>query len=174
MQLGESLQRSLLSTNAIENTRRHWRRSTHGVNRWRREGDMATRWLASGLLWAQQGFHRVRGHEQMNRLIKALSEEGEGKGAFGARVLHQHETKRKSSHLRHDGINESADIPKISRAHFSVELCNMIHLTPSPTILGASMLIPFAHSEGMIQRTLAYPPTFARQSLYASTFVMNH
>ncbi len=142
MRLGESLQRSLLSTNAIENTRRHWRRSTHGVNRWRREGDMATRWLASGLLWAQQGFHRMRGHEQMNRLIKALSEEGEGKGAFGARVLHQHETKRKSSHLRHDGINESADIPKISRAHFSVELCNMIHLTPSPTILGASMLIP--------------------------------
>jgi len=51
------------------------------VNRWRREGDMATRWLASGLLWAQQGFHRVHGHEQMNRLMKALSEEE----AFGAR-----------------------------------------------------------------------------------------
>ena len=83
LNLGESLQRSLLSTNAIENTLRNWRQSTHGVNRWRREGDMATRWLASGLLWAQQGFHRVRGHEQMNRLMKALSEEGEG--ACGAR-----------------------------------------------------------------------------------------
>ena len=83
LNLGESLQRSLLSTNAIENTLRNWRQSTHGVNRWRREGDMATRWLASGLLWAQQGFHRVRGHEQMNRLMKALSEEGEG--TFGAR-----------------------------------------------------------------------------------------
>jgi len=73
LKLGESLQRSLLSTNAIENTLRHWRQSTHGVNRWRREGDMAIRWLASGLLWAQQGFHRVRGHEQMNRLMKSLS-----------------------------------------------------------------------------------------------------
>ena len=70
----------MLSTHAIENTLRNWRQSTHGVNRWQRKSDMATRWLASGLLWAQHGFHRVRGHEQMNRLMEALSEEG----AYGA------------------------------------------------------------------------------------------
>lgn len=83
LNLGETLQRSLLSTNAIENTLRNWRQTTHGVNRWRREGDMASRWLASGLLWAQQGFHRVRGHEQMDRLMKALSVEESG--GIGAR-----------------------------------------------------------------------------------------
>jgi transposase-like protein len=94
LNVGEALQRSLLSTNAIENTLRNWRQSTHGVNRWRREGDMATRWLASGLLWAQQGFHPVRGHGEMERLMKALSnDEGGGIGAR-ASVLPQRQTKR--------------------------------------------------------------------------------
>lgn len=55
------------------------------MNRWRREGDMATRWLASGLLWAQRGFHRVRGHEQMDRFMQALSDEGEE--GIGAREI---------------------------------------------------------------------------------------
>ena len=32
-----------------------------------------------------------------------------------ASVLHQHETKRKSSHHPHDGFNESADIPTVRK-----------------------------------------------------------
>jgi hypothetical protein len=40
-------------------------------------------------------------------------------------------------------------------------------------MLGVSILLPFAHSVGMMQQTLAYPPTFSKQSLYASTSVMN-
>jgi transposase-like protein len=72
LELGETLQRSLLSTNAIENTFRNFRQSSAGVNRWRSGEDMASRWIASGLLRAERGFHRIRGHQAMPRLIEAL------------------------------------------------------------------------------------------------------
>ena len=48
-----------------------------------------------------------------------------------------------------------------------------MNLHASLHMLGASILLPFAHSLGMMQQTLAHPPTFAKQSLYASTSVMN-
>jgi putative transposase len=85
--LGETLQRSLLSTNAIENVLRNWRQSSHGVSRWRREGDMASRWLAGGLLWAERGFRRIKGHEQMDRLIAALKLPDGHEGGGGAREV---------------------------------------------------------------------------------------
>lgn len=72
MELGEQLQRSLLSTNAIENVMRNLRQQTHGVKRWRDEGPMAERWLASGLRWVGRGLHPLRGHAAMPRLIEAL------------------------------------------------------------------------------------------------------
>lgn len=85
--LGETLQRSLLSTNAIENVLRNWRQSTHGVSRWRREGDMASRWLAGGLLWAERGFRRIKGHEQMGRLMEALKLPAGHEGGGGGREV---------------------------------------------------------------------------------------
>jgi transposase-like protein len=85
--LGETLQRSLLSTNAIENVLRNWRQSSHGVSRWRREGDMASRWLSSGLLWAERGFRRIKGHEQMARLMAALKLPEGVEGGGGTREV---------------------------------------------------------------------------------------
>lgn len=85
--LGETLQRSLLSTNAIENVLRNWRQSSHGVSRWRREGDMASRWLAGGLLWAERGFRRIKGHEQMGRLMEALKLQQPAEGGGGVREV---------------------------------------------------------------------------------------
>jgi transposase-like protein len=72
LEVGEDLQRSLLSTNAIENVMRNLRAHMHGVKRWRTDGTMVSRWMASGLLWLQKGFHPVRGHQAMPKLIAAL------------------------------------------------------------------------------------------------------
>ena len=33
---------------------------------------MVLRWGAAALLFAEKGFHRVRGYEQLNQLIEAL------------------------------------------------------------------------------------------------------
>jgi putative transposase len=71
-ELGEELQRALLSTNAIENVMRNLRAHGHGVKRWRTEGAMVSRWMASGLMWLQRGFHPLRGHQSMPKLIAAL------------------------------------------------------------------------------------------------------
>lgn len=88
LELGEDLQRSLLSTNAIENVMRNLRQHMSGVKRWRTEGTMVERWMASGLLWLQKGFHRLRGHRGMGKLLSALKvaeeEGGDGGGKMGS------------------------------------------------------------------------------------------
>lgn len=63
---------TLLSTNAIENVMRNWREQTGNVKRWNVTGDMLSRWAASGLLWAEKGFRRVRHHQDMSKLQQAL------------------------------------------------------------------------------------------------------
>lgn len=63
---------TLLSTNAIENVIRNWREQTNNVKRWNVKGDMLSRWAASGLLWAESGFRRVRHHEDLPKLREAL------------------------------------------------------------------------------------------------------
>jgi transposase-like protein len=73
MELGEELQRSVLSTNAIENVMRNLRAHGHGVKRWRTDGTIVSRWMASGLMWLQRGFHPLRGHQAMPKLNAALA-----------------------------------------------------------------------------------------------------
>ena len=63
---------TLLSTNAIENVIRNWREQTGNVKRWNVKGDMLSRWAASGLLWAESGFRKVRHHEDLPKLREAL------------------------------------------------------------------------------------------------------
>ena len=63
---------SLLSTNAIENSFKNLRRHIGRVCRWREETHQADLWLASGLTLAQQGFHRIRGYNDLTHLILAL------------------------------------------------------------------------------------------------------
>jgi putative transposase len=59
---------TLLSTNVIRN----WREQTGNVKRWNVKGDMLSRWAASGLLWAESGFRRVRHHEDLPKFREAL------------------------------------------------------------------------------------------------------
>jgi transposase-like protein len=67
-----TLHRSLLSTNAIENSFLNVRRKLGRVTRFRAETDQASRWLAYGLLEAEKGFHRIGGHQDLPALIAAL------------------------------------------------------------------------------------------------------
>jgi transposase-like protein len=67
-----TLHRSLLSTNAIENTFLNTRRKLGRVTRFRMETDQASRWLSYALLEAEKGFRRITGHDTLPSLIAAL------------------------------------------------------------------------------------------------------
>jgi transposase-like protein len=67
-----TLHRSLLSTNAIENSFRNTRRKLGRVTRFRSETDQASRWLSFSLLDVQKGFRRIQGHGDLGSLVKAL------------------------------------------------------------------------------------------------------
>ncbi|MEI9479721.1 MAG: transposase [Deltaproteobacteria bacterium] len=63
---------SLLSTNFIENSFRNVRAKIGRVKRWRAETGQAERWLAYGLLEAERGFRRMRGYEDIPKLVEKL------------------------------------------------------------------------------------------------------
>ena len=69
-----TLHRSLLSTNAIENSFRNTRNKLGRVTRFRAETDQATRWLSFALLEVEveKGFRRISGCDNLPKLIPAL------------------------------------------------------------------------------------------------------
>ena len=71
MGLPASLERTLSSTNVIENLLGTVRGVSRRVKRWR-GGGMILRWMAAGLMEAEKGFRRVRGCQGMARLSAAL------------------------------------------------------------------------------------------------------
>jgi putative transposase len=71
-----TLNTTFLSTNLIENVLRNWREATGNIKRRNEKEDMVGRWMASGLLWAEAGFRKVRGHEDLHHLAKALAPHG--------------------------------------------------------------------------------------------------
>lgn len=64
---------TFLSTNLIENVLRNWREATGNVKRWNEKEDMVPRWMASGLLWAEAGFRKIRHAEDIPQLATALA-----------------------------------------------------------------------------------------------------
>lgn len=68
-----TLHRSLLSTNAIENSFLNTRRKLGRVTRFRAETDQASRWLSYALLEAEKGFRRITGHSSLPVLATALA-----------------------------------------------------------------------------------------------------
>ena len=70
LSLSERLQRSLATTNSIENTLGTVRRVSRNVKRWK--AGMVRRWVAMGLLTAQKRFRRIKGHRDLPQLIAAL------------------------------------------------------------------------------------------------------
>ena len=69
-----TLHRSLLSTNAIENTFLNTRRKLGRVTRFRVETDQASRWLSYALLEAEKGYRRISGYTDLPLLIAALQQ----------------------------------------------------------------------------------------------------
>ncbi len=69
--LPSGLERTLATTNAIENLNGGVRRVSHRVKRWR-DGKMILRWTAASLLEHAKGFRRLRGYKGMPILIAAL------------------------------------------------------------------------------------------------------
>lgn len=67
-----TLHRSLLSTNAIENTFLNTRRKLTRVTRFPAETDQASRWLSYALLEAEKGFRKIVGYDLLQSLITAL------------------------------------------------------------------------------------------------------
>jgi transposase-like protein len=76
MGLPVSLERTLSSTNVIENLPDTVRGVSRRVKRWRGEG-MILRWMAAGLMEAGKGFRRVRGYPGMAHLGAALERNDE-------------------------------------------------------------------------------------------------
>ena len=76
MKLSASLERTLSTTNPIENLNGNIRVVTRRVKRWR-DGKMVKRWISAGILDAQQGFRRLRGHKSMPVLVAALAAHAE-------------------------------------------------------------------------------------------------
>ncbi|MGH7459759.1 MAG: IS256 family transposase [Longimicrobiales bacterium] len=68
---GTALERTLASTNVIENLFSLVRAFSGRVKRWR-SGTMILRWCAAGVLEAERGFRRLRGYRDMQKLVTAL------------------------------------------------------------------------------------------------------
>lgn len=65
LEVPNTLHRSLLSTNAIENSFQNTRRRLGRVTRFRADTDQASRWLSYALLEAEKRFHRINGHREL-------------------------------------------------------------------------------------------------------------
>ena len=67
-----TLNKTLLNTNCIENPFRNVRTKLRRVSRWRPETQMASKWMAYALLEAERGFRRVTGYAALPNLAKIL------------------------------------------------------------------------------------------------------
>lgn len=70
--LPEWLERTLSTTNAIENLVGSVRHVAGRVKRWR-HGTMIVRWTATAVIEAEKRFHRVRDHRGLKILAAALT-----------------------------------------------------------------------------------------------------
>ena len=77
LKLPTELRRSLACTNIAENMMGTIRRVTRNVKRWR-NGKMALRWVAAGMIEAAEGFRRLKAHKQLPILRAALLAHQEG------------------------------------------------------------------------------------------------
>ncbi|MCP4380334.1 MAG: IS256 family transposase [bacterium] len=71
MKLPTWLERTLSTTNPIENLNGAIRRVTRNVKRWR-DGTMVGRWVATAILEASRGFRKLRGYKGIPKLVVAL------------------------------------------------------------------------------------------------------
>jgi len=73
LDVSSTLNVTFLNTNCIENAIANWREATGNVKRWNLKGDMVSRWTASGMLWAESGFRKIRYARDLPELAVALA-----------------------------------------------------------------------------------------------------
>lgn len=83
LNLGQTLRRTLTTTNTIENLIGGLRQVHRNVKRWRGR-KMVLRWAVAGVLEAQKGFRRCRGYQDMRALVNALRARDERLGLTAA------------------------------------------------------------------------------------------
>ena len=66
------MNKSLLSTNLIENSFRNVRNKIGRVKKWDATTDQPSRWMAYGLLEAEKGFNRIKGYQDISLLVSKL------------------------------------------------------------------------------------------------------
>jgi putative transposase len=69
--LRESLERTLATTNILENLNGTIRRVTRNVKHWK-DGKMIQRWVAAGILEAEEKFRKLRGFQDLTKLSSYL------------------------------------------------------------------------------------------------------
>lgn len=100
LNVSSTLHRSLLSTNAIENSFRNTRRKLGRVTRFRAETDQASRWLAFALLEAEKGFRRILAYADLGSLVSALEQPARQDAArFGSPPSPPAQAENQSGHL---------------------------------------------------------------------------
>ena len=77
---------TFLSTNHIENVMRNSRGTIGRVCRWNDKTDQLSRWMGVALLRAQEGFKRVRGHQELSALAAALQRAGSAASSLRSSV----------------------------------------------------------------------------------------
>jgi putative transposase len=83
LNIGVTLRRALATTNTIENLIGGLRHVHRNVKRWRGR-HMMLRWAVAGILEAEKGFKRCRGHNDMRALVNALRARDERLGLTSA------------------------------------------------------------------------------------------
>jgi len=73
LDVDSTLNVTFLNTNCIENSIGNWREATHNIKRWNTKNEMVSRWSASGMLWAENGFNKIRHAEDLGKLAAALA-----------------------------------------------------------------------------------------------------
>jgi putative transposase len=72
LDLPPTITSTFMSTNAVESMIEICRNHSRNVKRWR-DGDMALRWAAAGMLQAKKQFRRIKGYKAMPQLRAALN-----------------------------------------------------------------------------------------------------
>jgi transposase-like protein len=78
--LSAALTRSFSTTNPVENLNGRIRTTARRVKRWD-DGTMVLRWVLVGVLEAERGFRRLKGHQDMKTFVARLKQHGEAGAA---------------------------------------------------------------------------------------------
>ena len=128
-----ALQRTLRSTNIIENLNGSVERYTRNVKRWR-GGQMIQRWVASALVEAEKHFRRVRGYRDLPHLVVALDALAPPDGVVadvaqhrrvrkGRRGVATSEVQQRTGQPRNAGRQSLTSIPALPRPPSTVPSC---------------------------------------------------